>query len=75
MPILLVGTQADLRGGTVGDKFKTKKESVMQIPEDGQFFLIFFRILLQVFPCFLFKELRAGGRNQLGPELGKGLAK
>jgi len=36
VPILLVGTQADLRGGT---------------------------------------ELRAGGRNQLGPELGKGLAK
>ena len=38
-------------------------------------FLIFFRILLQVFSWFLFKELRAGGRNQLGPELGKGLAK
>jgi len=36
VPILLVGTQADLRGGT---------------------------------------ELRAGGRNQLGPEIGKGLAK
>ena len=38
--------------------------------------VFFFWILLQVFPCWaFFKELRAGGRNQLGPELGKGLAK
>ena len=32
VPILLVGTQADLRGGTVGDKLKTKEKSGMQIP-------------------------------------------
>ena len=71
VPILLVGTQADLRGGTVRPFPKIQCVNFFGWSDN------LYKKLTRLHNEFklIFQELRAGGRNQLGPELGRGLAK